>query len=101
MLAWRLAKSVEESINQALLSNGDTVPLLAENKGNLNVKLVADPVFGEDYISFPMDGSFSDCETTSDSSTTFPKMPVYVSNTNDVQAQSQLFISERTVNSAL
>ena len=105
MLAWRLAKSVEESINQLILSNGDTVPLLANDEGYLNVSLVSDPVFVADkeskhYLSFPLDGSFSS-KAKASTATEFPKMPVYVPSVSGEQAQSQVFISENTVNSAL
>ena len=82
MLAWRLAKSVEESINQILISNGGSVPLLEEDEGYLNMSLVSDPIYVADYLSFPLDGSFSRKVSTngksSSGATDYPKMPVFV-----------------------
>ena len=90
MLAWRLAKSVEESINQILLSNGGSVPLLNEDDGYLNVSLVSDPIYVADYLSFPLDGSFSTKVSTNGKSSTgtadYPKMPVFVRSVEGEQA---------------
>ena len=37
MLAWRLAKSVEESLNHILLSGSRSIPLFGGDEGHLNV----------------------------------------------------------------
>ena len=105
MLAWRLAKSVEESINTILVSSGGSVPLLTEGEGYLNLSLVSDPIYVDEYLSFPLDGAFSRKVSTngksSSGTTDYPKMPVFVRTEDSGQVQSQVFVSERTVNSAL
>ena len=65
------------------------------------MRLVSDPVFANDYLSFPMDGSFSISGKTPTGNSDFPKMPVFVNSINGKQAQSQVFVSEHTLNSAL
>ena len=40
MLAWRLAKSVEESLNHILLSGSRSIPLFGGDEGHLNVQLL-------------------------------------------------------------
>ena len=56
-MAWRLAKSVEETLNLMLLGGGKLVPI--ENLDcNLNATLVGDPIFRAGLMAVPMDGSF-------------------------------------------
>jgi len=63
VVAWRLARSVEESLNQMLMRNssGEIVDL-SSSKGSVtnswNVTLLRDPIFEPTYVSFVLDGSF-------------------------------------------
>jgi hypothetical protein len=54
ILAWRLAKSVQETINQNLLSNSNQLEL---NEFRLNTTLTADPLFFSNALALPVDGS--------------------------------------------
>ena len=67
VVAWRLAKSVEESLNQMLMRNnsGEIVNDSSNNNKDqssitniLNVELLRDPIFEPTYVSFVLDGSF-------------------------------------------
>lgn len=56
-MAWRLAKSVEETINQNLIRDGRKVDI--ENlQCRLNTTLTGEPIFVDNVIAFPLDGSF-------------------------------------------
>ena len=86
MLAWRLAKSVEVSLNQVLSRSGEVVDLSWRHhtlNNYWNVTLLEDPIFAPEYISFVLDGSFfsgsnliqkNGVERAYD----FPRMPVFV-----------------------
>lgn len=56
VLAWRAAKSAEKSLNSMLLSLGDSVDLAPG--WALNTNLVGDPILRDDFVAFPLDGSF-------------------------------------------
>ena len=59
MLAWRLAKSVEETLNNLLINNGEVLEVHTQFKQNyVNATLLQDPIFNKGYVSFPLDGSF-------------------------------------------
>lgn len=67
VVAWRLAKSVEESLNQMLMRNnsGEIVNDSSNNNKDQssitniwNVELLRDPIFEPTYVSFVLDGSF-------------------------------------------
>jgi hypothetical protein len=62
ILAWRLAKSVEETLNQMLLSGG-TIVGLADT--HLNATLVSDPIFSNGLMAVPLDGTFSNSKGSS------------------------------------
>lgn len=67
VVAWRLAKSVEESLNQMLMRNnsGEIVNDSSTNNKDhssitniWSVELLRDPIFEPTYVSFVLDGSF-------------------------------------------
>jgi hypothetical protein len=64
--------------------------------------MLGDPIFGKGYISIPIDGSFSANEEGEfiESSQEFKRMPIFLGN-NPNEVQVQVFVSERTLNSAL
>ena len=112
MLAWRLAKSVEETLNTLLLSHGEIIDLNSkDNQANyINATLIVNPIFNDGFISFPLDGNVlstytptrgkkNQTEQVEAPPTNFPLMPVFVGDSDDVQVQ--LFISQRTLNSAM
>ena len=57
MMAWRLAKSVEESMNEFLIGNGSMVNV-DELGSAMNATLIGDPIFRPGFMAVPMDGSF-------------------------------------------
>jgi len=59
MLAWRMAKSVEESMNSLMLSKAGVVQMPNINNVYLNATMLSDPIFEKDYITIPIDGSIS------------------------------------------
>ena len=58
VMAYRLSKSVEFSLNNQLSKSGDLIDVDRSGGNYWNVTLLADPVFRPDYISFVLDGSF-------------------------------------------
>ena len=60
ILGWRLAKSVEVSLNEVLSSGGEMVDLSRMNRNNnyWNMTLLQDPIFKPEFVSFVLDGSF-------------------------------------------
>lgn len=59
MLAWRMAKSVEESMNTMMLSKAGIVAFPDFDNVYLNATMLSDPIFEKDYIAIPIDGSIS------------------------------------------
>lgn len=74
ILAWRLAKSVEDTLNLTLMQGG-TVVGLADTKMNAN--LVADPIFRKGLIAMPVDGTFNNINEPSQAYE-LPFMPISV-----------------------
>jgi len=95
ILAWRLAKSVEETLNQMLLSGG-TIVGLADT--HFNATLVADPIFRDGLMAVPIDGTFSNSQESGLSSSDHTSLPISVGAVDGNQVQ--IFISEHTINSA-
>ena len=58
MLAWRLAKSVEDTLNNLLVTNGEVIDVTQQQSTYLNATLLQDPIFNKGFISFPVDGKF-------------------------------------------
>ena len=97
MLAWRLAKSVEETLNSLLEANGEIIDIYDTDKqaNYVNATLVQDPIFNKGFLSFPIDGSFisvtNPLKTKKDQSTEtseqqdFPLMPVFVGDLSSDQ----------------
>ena len=102
VLAKRLAKSVEESINQVLVRGGEIVDLgQSKHSANFwNVTLLEDPLFTPNYISFVLDGSYHSNINGKEAQEQFPLMPVYVGNPKE-PVKVQLFFSEIAINKAL
>ena len=93
VLAYRLAKTVEESLNEILEKDGDIINLgstIQENSNYWNITLLEDPQFTQHYISFVLDGSFQTMirspakrEIINESPLEFPRMPIYVGSVED------------------
>ena len=58
MLAWRMAKSVEESMNTMMTASAGFIELPGVSNVFLNATMLGDPIFHSDYLSILMDGSF-------------------------------------------
>jgi hypothetical protein len=58
MLAWRAAKSIEETLNDILFDQGEIVPLNKDSSMHLNAKMVSDPIYADGYLAIPIDGTF-------------------------------------------
>lgn len=71
---------------------------MADASGQLNVSLLQDPVFGKDYISFVLDGQFQGGDSEKAS---FPRLPLYISSSETPAVQTQIFVSEKSMNSAM
>jgi hypothetical protein len=87
MLAWRMAKSVEESMNTLMLSHSGILQIPELENTVLNATMLRDPIFGKDFISIPIDGSFAVTEDSEivESSYDYKKMPIFLGNDpNDV-----------------
>ena len=105
VMAYRLSKSVEFSLNNQLSKSGDLIDLDRSGGNYWNVTLLADPVFQPDYISFVLDGSFHSSNSLLRSEQgeppEFPKMPVFVGSPNSRTVKVQLFISDAALNQAM
>ena len=55
IMSWRLAKSVQETINQMMLTSNHMLDMPI---AYLNMTLIEPPVYGEDRLTFVVDGSF-------------------------------------------
>jgi hypothetical protein len=78
IIAWRMAKSVEDNINRNLIKSGKKVDI-ANLECRLNSTLTSDPVFLPNVIAFPLDGSF--INVTQDNilySASFNPLPVFI-----------------------
>lgn len=96
ILAWRLAKSVEVSINQNLIKEGKKVDI---DSYRLNTTLIGDPIFVKNALVFPLDGSFIGSQSSVDSTEEYAQMPVFLQSENEPQIQ--VMFSERSLNSLL
>lgn len=59
MLAWRSAKSIEDSLNQILFDQGEIVPLNVDRTLHLNATMVSDPIYNQGFFSIALDGTFT------------------------------------------
>lgn len=59
MLAWRMAKSVEESMNTLMMTRAGIVPMPELDNVFFNATMLSDPIFEKDYITIPIDGTIS------------------------------------------
>lgn len=78
IIAWRMAKAVEDNINRNLIKSGKKVDIKNLNC-RLNTTLTGEPVFLPNVIAFPLDGSF--ISTSQDDiiySAGFNPMPVFI-----------------------
>ena len=97
LLAWRMAKSVEEALNTLLLAQQKQIKIKDQTLV-MNTTLVGDPVFTFGDLGFPIDGSFIGQNTSIWSD--IPVLPIYVENGGE-EVQVQQIISERSLNSLL
>jgi hypothetical protein len=94
ILGWRLAKSVEESMNQWLVK-GRSINI--ENiHCQLNSTLTSEPVFYKNTLAMPMNGS---CIGQEPVSLGYPLLPVYLES--EGSKHMQLMLTEQTLNQIL
>lgn len=84
ILAWRLAKSVEETLNSMLLSSG-TIVGLADIQ--FNATLVSDPIFRSGLMAVPLDGTFSNSQGSSLPLNVETRLPISVGAVDENQVQ--------------
>ena len=108
VMAYRLSKSVEFSLNNQLSKSGDMIDVDPSGGNYWNVTLLADPVFQPNYISFVLDGSFHSSnsllrneQARNTEPPEFPRMPVFVGSPNSSTVKVQLFISDSALNQAM
>lgn len=90
IVGWRLAKSVEETLNTHLVK-GKSINI--ENiHCRLNTTLTHDPVFFKNSLAIPMDGS---C-IGQDNSQAYELLPVHLAG--EGERHMQLIVSEQTLN---
>ena len=78
IIAWRMAKAVEDNINRNLIKSGKKVDIKNLNC-RLNTTLIGEPVFLTNVIAFPLDGSFiSISQDDIIYSAGFNQMPVFI-----------------------
>ena len=78
IIAWRMAKAVEDNINRNLIKSGKKVDIKNLNC-RLNTTLTGEPVFLPNVIAFPLDGSFiSISQDDIIYSAGFNQMPVFI-----------------------
>ena len=103
VLAWRLAKSVELSLNGVLSRGGEIVDVSDTNNSNYwNMTLLSDPVFTPNFVAFVLDGSFHSSNSIQkkvEKTQDFPLMPLFVGDPQDTKVQ--FFISEMALNMAM
>ena len=58
MLAWRAAKSTEESLNYILFEQGEIMPLNTDRTIHLNATMISEPSFHEGFFTVAIDGTF-------------------------------------------
>jgi hypothetical protein len=96
ILAWRVAKSVENIINLNMIKG--RIVDVPSFECKMNTSLTADPVFYKNAIAFPMDGSFIG---NNQSNQAFNSLPVYIDSSNGTESHIQTMVSERTLNQML
>lgn len=88
ILGYRLAKSVEISLNQVLTNGGEMIDLSRMNHENnyWNMTLLQDPFVSKDFISFILDGTFHSSNSFMEQRTQeFPLMPIFVGEPSSVK----------------
>lgn len=75
ILAWRLAKSVEETLNQMLLSGGTVVGV---DNIDMNARMVSDPIFRKGLMAVAIDGTFSKSDSNDAKLDTETMLPISV-----------------------
>lgn len=58
MLAWRAAKSTEESLNIFFFDQGEILPLNSDRTIHLNATMVSEPMYNKGFFSVALDGTF-------------------------------------------
>ncbi len=92
-MAWRLAKSVEQSLNQLLLREGKQIKI-EDLFCRMNTTLTGDPVFYEGILAFPLDGTFINTEGHSiPLEPTLPNLPLFISESTSQRAQLQVIVA--------
>ena len=88
MLAWHMAKSVEESMNILMLSHSGILQIPELENTVFKANMLRESTFGKaSFISIPIDGSFVITEDSEivESRSDYKKMPIFlVNDPNDV-----------------
>ena len=76
MLAWRLAKSIQESLNQLISDKGQNIPI-PPVQVKVNTTLIGEPIFKNGLLALPLDGTFSSYNVTSPD-VEFAALPIFI-----------------------
>jgi hypothetical protein len=76
MLAWRLAKSVQESLNQIILDKGQNIPI-PPVQVKINTTLIGAPIFKNGLLAVPLDGTFSSYNQAAPD-VEFASLPIFI-----------------------
>lgn len=106
IMSWRLAKSVQETINQVMLTSNHMLDMPI---AYLNMTLIEPPIYGEDRLTFVIDGSFLENSALphlkrSESVTKQPDflpIPIFVPPKDGKLVQGQIFVSQYMLNSMM
>ena len=102
MLAWRAAKSTEESLNHILFEQGEILPLNTDRTIHLNATMVTEPCYNDGFFTVALDGTFL-TQSMEDTKLQSPmqQLPLFVKDKERENSQIQIFLSEYTLNTAL
>ena len=59
MLAWRAAKSAEETLNSLMFNQGEILPLNQERTIHINATMVTEPQYHDGFFTVALDGTFA------------------------------------------
>lgn len=99
MLAWRLAKSVEDSLNEIILDKGQNIPI-PPVQVKINTTLIGEPIFKNGLLAVPLDGTFSSFNQAAPD-VEFAPLPIFIGDLQNSTVQAQVMVSEQMLNSVL
>ena len=105
IMSWRLAKSVQETINDMMLTSNHMLDMPI---AYLNMTLIEPPLYGEGRLTFVVDGSFLENSALphlkrqqESPQPAFVPIPVFVPPKDGKMVQGQIFVSQYMLNSMM